>query len=171
MQVKAEIPRSTPAQSSAAARGKRFLFGRVWSEARTSFYILGVPLICKEKAPERDVLKFIGIPVIKTYYNKFDKKTRFLGIPVSTRPNYRYLEQRIAGSISCLRALPNEPVKPCSNPSSPITLSQAREILSKLPSYQLMCDTRDGRLLQKDELMIVTQQVEKLLAPEGKIDG
>jgi len=67
--------------------------------------------------------------------------------------------------------LPSAPAKLRSNQSELVTLTQAREILNKLPSYQLMCDTRDGRLLLKDELTIVTRQMEKLLAPEKKIDG
>lgn len=171
MENKAEIPRSTPAQFSTATLGKRVLFGRVWSEARTSYYFLGIPLIRKEKTQERDALRFIGIPVITTYYDKFDKKTRFLGILISTRPNYRYLEQRIADSFNYLHMLPKEPAKLRSKQSEPVTLAQAREMLLKLPSYQLMCDTRDGRLLLEDELKIVTRQMERLLAPEETIDG
>ena len=154
-----------------AITGKRKLFGRVWTREHTRYYVLGIPLIQKQKSPELDVLKLIGIPVIKTYYDKFDKKTRFLGIPVSIRPNYRYLEQQISNSINCLNLLPSAPTKLRTNQSEFVTLAEARAILRKLPSSQLMCDVREGRLLLEDELTIVTHQMEKLLAPEDKIDG
>ena len=164
-------PQSLSAQPDAATSGKRVLFGRVWTREHTKYYVLGIPLFQKKKSAELDVLKLFGIPVVKTFYDRFDKKTRFLGIPVSIRPNYRYLEQQISDSIDCLNVLPGTPAKLRSSQSGLVTLTQAREILNKLPSYQLMCDTRDGRLLLKDELTIVTRQMEKLLAPEEKIDG
>ena len=160
-----------PQLSTVQTRSKRVLFGRVWSEACTTFYVLGIPFMLKEKTTERDVLRLIGIPVVMTYYDRFERKTRFLGFPVSTRPNYRYLEQQIADSLNCLHALPKAPAGLRTKQSLPPTLSEARERLYKLPSYQLMCDTRDGRLLLKDELTIVTAQMEKLLAEEDKIDG
>lgn len=159
------------AMPDTATGGKRKLFGRVWTREHTKYYVLGIPLIQKQKSPGFDVLKLIGIPVIKTYYDKFDKKTQFLGVPVSIRPNYRYLEQRISGSINCLNMLPGVPTKLRSNQSKLVTLAEARAILRKLPSYQLMCDMKERRLLLEEELTIVTHQMEKLLAPEGKIDG
>ncbi|MEN6635495.1 MAG: hypothetical protein ABFC56_06570 [Clostridiaceae bacterium] len=171
MQQNPENLQYTPAQNHSENPKRRVFFGRVWSETQTTLFLFGIPAVCKEKTRDRDVLRLIGIPVIKTYYDTFDKKTRFLGVPVSIRPNYRYLEQRISDSINCLNMLPGAPTKLRSNQSELVTLAEARAILRKLPSYQLMCDLKEGRLLLEDELTIVTHQMEKLLAPEGKIDG
>ena len=171
MQKNPENLQYTPTQNHSETPKRRVFFGRVWSETQTSLFLFGIPVIRKEKTPERDVLWLLGIPVVKIHYEQFEKKTLFLGVPIASRPNYRYLEQRISESVNRLHSLSSAPITVRSKKSVSISLPEAREMLHKLPSYQLMCDTRDGRLLLKDELTTVTKQMEKLLAEEDRIDG
>lgn len=171
MQDKPVNPQYTSSPRYRESRKQWAFFGRVWSEEQTSLFLFGIPVIRKEKSPQQDRLRLLGIPAIKIQYDQFEKKTFVLGILVASRPNYRYLEQRITDSVYRLRLLSGAPVTVQSSKSTKLTLPEAREMIHKLPSYQLMCDTRDGRLLLEDELKIVTKQMEKLLAAEDRIDA
>lgn len=171
MQTSPVNPRNAPSQSHHENQKQWAFFGRIWSEEQTTLFLLGIPVIRKEKTSEQDVLRLLGIPMVKIQYEQFEKKTLFLGIPISSRPNYRYLERRINESVNRLHSISGAPIAARSNKTISLSLQDARELLNKLPSYQLICDARDGRLILEDELTIVTKQMEKLLASEGRIDG
>ena len=149
---------------------KRVLFGRVWSNQVTRFYVFGIVLLQKEKTPEQDAVKLLGVPLFQTRHIGYEKKHYLFGIPLVTRPNIRYLEEQVTNQIDrlltiCASSPPKGPL------ADDVALQAGMERLFSTPSYRVMCDARDHVITLESELQIVTAQVEQSLAQEGQINA
>ena len=149
---------------------KRVLFGRVWSNQVTRFYVFGIVLLQKEKTPEQDAVKLLGVPLFQTRHIGYEKKHYLFGIPLVTRPNIRFLEEQVSKQIDRLLSLPAScaPKDPLADDAA---LRAGMERLFDMPTYRVMCDARDHIITLESELQIVTAQVEQSLAQEGKINA
>lgn len=140
-----------------ASAAKYRLFRRVWTPDMTTFFILGIPVLRKDRSPMEEIVRFLGIPVRKTRFLGFERKTYLFGIPVAVRTNLPYVEQFILHSLNRLNAIPVPPTAP--GDEADAARATERERLLALPSYRLMCRARDGELRLEDELRVVTAQI------------
>lgn len=129
------------------------LFRRVWTPEETIYYAFGFPVLRKNKSPEAETVRFIGIPITKTYIQNFEQKTFLFGIPVATRVNHRYFEQSVFHLLDRLNSLPIQTT------SANKKYAALTDRLHALPAFQLMCQARDGKLKLEDEVKAVTAEV------------
>ena len=129
------------------------LFRRVWTPEETIYYTFGLPVLRKNKSPEAETVRFIGLPITKTYIQNLEQKTFLFGIPVGTRINHRYFEQSVFHLLDRLNSLPIQTTS-ANNEYAALT-----DRLHALPAFQLMCQARDRKLKLEDEVKIVTAEV------------
>jgi len=103
---------------------------------------------------------FLGIPIKTARYTGCQRTVYILGIPVAARIDPSLFEQSVHSMLDRINALHDQEQQSGADDPPRIT---ATERAAALPSYELMCQARDGALRLEDELKIVTQQVVRLL--------
>ena len=122
--------------------------------------VTGRGLIRLVRTPERETTLFLGIPIKTTRYTGCQRTVYILGIPVSVRIEPSLFEQSVHSMLDRINALLDKEQQGGVDDPPRMT---ATERAAALPSYELMCQARDGALRLEDELKIVTQQVVRLM--------
>ncbi len=112
----------------------------------------GRGLIRLVRTPEQETILFLGIPIKTARYSGYQRTVYVLGIPVAVRIDPSLFEQSVHRMLDRINALHDKEQQ-----------RSADERAASLPSYELMCQARDGALRLEDELKIVTQQVVLLM--------
>jgi len=120
----------------------------------------GRGLIRLVRTPEQETVLFLGIPVKTTRYSGYQRTVSVFGVPVAVRIDPNLFEQSVHRMLDRINALHD---KEQQSGAGDLPRMTAAERAASLPSYQLMCQARDGELRLEDELKIVTQQVVRLL--------
>jgi len=120
----------------------------------------GRGLIRLVRTPEQETILFLGIPIKTARYSGYQRTVYVLGIPVAVRIDPSLFEQSVHRMLDRINALHDKEQQRSSDDLPRMT---ATERAASLPSYELMCQARDGALRLEDELKIVTQQVVLLM--------
>lgn len=157
----------------AIAGGGIRLFGKVWTEKRTTFYFLGIPVARKDKSLDKHVIKVFGFPLIKKVFNYY-VATIYLGpIPIKRRPNYAYLESQIdlyTGSLGHALLQLKDRIERNALQSRQIDDMKSifNDRIQTVRAYQLVKEVEQGKMTLKDDLrQIDSRMVKSAPAEEG----
>ena len=115
-----------------------------------SLRFIGMPIVRKIRTDNSSTIKFFGIPVRKVMSEGFEIKTKILGIPFGTRPNYQTIDivlRDFSNSIAQkLRELDEK---------TSYTQQRLKEKLDNNQMYKYIKEVESKEITLKDELEIV----------------